>query len=255
MINNNTNIQNMKKTLSDLDIKMGNLLEKGNNDKIIETINGYKDIREHLSGSDGFVRWKHDSYQAYWETIRNSLNNVSELSENSVGNNRYFDALNKLGVKGRLQHFLDIRNSNSSLSDGSISLFNSNIKILEDISSNLNESFSKDASIMAPLLEKYTDHKIIQLLDGKWSLVIDCDVISDIWSKFILPYINSDPKALICIGVGYMVTVLFIKKSVSKINSKILGRIRMDSLNNLSKPPTSKEIDQHIRLCVLRESW
>jgi hypothetical protein len=113
----------------------------------------------------------------------------------------------------------------------------------------LNDFLAKNISKIADIMERILGHKIIQVVDDKWSLVIDGEAISDLWSKNIWPYISSDPKTLIAIGGSYLITGLLIKRGVSKINSKILSSIRRDSFNYLSKPPTTEEITQHLKLC------
>lgn len=100
-------IDQMKETLSLLNDKLGSFLESGN----------YVQVRQRLGGSDGFIRWKNENLQAYWENLRNSYQQgVSGISGRDVESNPYFNTLNNLGVKGRLDLYINKYNSVSHTS-------------------------------------------------------------------------------------------------------------------------------------------
>lgn len=98
-------------------------------------------------------------------------------------------------------------------------------------------------------MNKLFQHEIIKRVDGKWSLLLDSEGLTSLWSNFFYPYIYSNPGTFVAIGSVYLLSGLLIKRAIGKFNSSLLNSIRSDSLKSMSNPPTQREIIAHQELC------
>ena len=237
------NIDQMKDVLSAVNVRLDRFLESGN----------YAQVRQRLQSSDGFTRWKNDDFQAYWDNIRISFQKgVSGIQGRDVESNPIFNTLNNLGVKGRLDLYINKSNSVSQTSS-SIVPVNSispvaglDLERLNSINSDLNDSLSTE---VVRGMNGLFHHEVIKRVDGKWSLVLDSESLSSLWSNIFYPYIASNPTTVVAIGSVYLLSGLLIKRSIGKFNSSLLSSIRSDSLRAMSNPPTQRELLEHQRLC------
>ena len=236
-------ITQMKDTLSAVNVRLDKFLESGN----------YAQVRQRLQSSDGFTRWKNDDFQAYWDNIRISFQKgVSGIQGRDVESNPIFNTLNNLGVKGRLDLYINKSNSVSQTSS-SIVPVNSispvaglDLERLNSINSDLNDSLSTE---VVRGMNELLHHEVLKRVDGKWSLVLDSDALSSLWSNVFYPYISSSPTTVVAIGVIYLLSGILIKRAIGKFNSSLLKSIRSDSLKGMSNPPTQREIIGHRHLC------
>ena len=161
MGNNNMTITQMKDTLSAVNVRLDKFLESGN----------YAQVRQRLQSSDGFIRWKNDIFQAYLDNLRDSFQQgVSVISGRDVESNPYFNTLNNLGVKGRLDLYINKYNSVSHTSS-SIDQVNSvspvaglDLERLNSINSDLNDSLSTE---VVRGMNELLHHEVLKRVDGK----------------------------------------------------------------------------------------
>ena len=235
--NNNEIIQDMQRALTAVNNRLERFLDSGN----------YNQVTQRLQSSDGFMRWKNDNYQAYWENLRNSFHKgVSIIPGNEVENNPFFKTINNLGVKGRLDLYINKSNTISHNSTVNPRSPDFDLDRLKSINSDLNDSLNPE---LVNTMNRLFHHEVIKQVDGKWSIVLDSETLSSLWSNIFYPYISSNPHTIIAVGSVYLLSGLLIKRSISKFNSKLLSNIRNDSLRGMSNPATQQEMYQHQRLC------
>lgn len=195
------------------------------------------------------------NYQAYWENLRNTFQEgVSLIPGNDVNNNPFFKTLNNLGVRGRLDLYINQSNNIAqNYTYNPVATVNHvsptagfDLERLNGIDSDLNISLTPD---LVNSMNSLFRHEVIKCVDGKWAFVLDSETLSSLWTNIFYPYISSNPTTVVAIGSVYLLSGLLIKRSISKFNSKLLSSIRNDSLRSMSNTPTSQELYQHQRLC------
>jgi hypothetical protein len=238
MINFNNNINIMREELYNVNIKLEKLLESGN----------YSQLKYKLN-ADGFMKWKDDKYQDYWFNIKNAFE--QGVTPTNDYDNPFFKSLNNLGVRGRLELLFNKSNttthtSNFSANQDYTSQVSEGLEGFKAIHKDIEETIFND---VAKYFNEVLHHEVLRNINGKWSLVIDNETLWDIWSNIIYPYIQSNPSTMISVASFYFLSGLLIKRSISKINSKILERIREDYKKEMSNPATKKDILEFKHLC------